>query len=494
MLNFLRDELNKTHTLNGADAFKSTKSAVLDLFSRGANLRTEMTELEHLIREAFNENDELALRAVFYLSDIRGGQGTRDVMKAAIKVIVERHPNIVEKLMPLFVEFTRWDMLYEFVGTKFEKTAFQTMLKAVVSAQKTNDYLVFKWLKSADATSKETRHLGWLTAKYFGMDLKTYRKFLTAGRAKLNLVENALTHKRVDSINYAQVPSKANLKYRTAFYRHDEFRYRGFLESVMTGEKKMNMSVGYPHEIVAAYRTTGGMGWGSEINSSDLALEASWKSLPNFLGDSQENLLVVADVSGSMSSSPKGATNITAMDISVALAIYTAQRNHGHFHNNYITFSAQPALLRISDKDSLRDAINKVIRSPWGMNTDIDKVFELLLRVAKNNKLSQDDMPSTIVIVSDMQFDACARGGRNFKSWESQFQMEGFELPKIVFWNVMDYGNVPVSQKENGVALIGGYSPSILEFIYNGNIVTPYDFMLKVIMTPRYDLVIDTIS
>jgi len=485
-VNALNNETNKTVTANGAAAFKSTKSYVLDLFALGGSARNaDPIALHDMITKAFNENPELAARVVFYLGDIRGGQGFRDLFKAGLKIMVRRYPNIVRKIMRDIPEFTRWDMMYQLEGTALENDMFALLKEVSFNALNKNEsHLIFKWLKSK-ASSDETNRLMRKTARKFDMSEADYRRFIKRGRAPLKLVETLMSTGRSDEIEYSALSSKAALKYREAFKRNDGERFNEFVEAVVKGEATMNMSVAYPHEIVSKYMGGGGY-WNESVKAYDASLEAAWKSLEHYFGDG--GILNVTDVSGSMLSTISNDSKVTCMDVSVSLGIYTAEHNTGYFKNMFMTFSNRPSLVKLSDKDSLRDKIIRTKSADWGMNTDINAVFKLLLTTATQNRVPQKDLPKTILIVSDMQFDACTNmKSTNYNEWSAKFAQAGYELPQIVFWQVSTESNVPVKVLTPGTAVVSGFSPSILKYIYEGEINTPYDFMLEVVMTERYD-------
>ena len=486
---YLENESNLTRTENLARAYKSTKSKVLDLFGLGGSaLQKTNLELEGMVAEAFNENPMLAARVVFYLGDVRGGQGVRKVFKVGLKVIMNRYPEIIEDLIELIPEYTRWDMLYEFVGTKCEEYAFYIMRRVAFHADRERkNHLIFKWLKSPKTSSKESTRLGRLTAKYFGMTEKQYRKFLARNRARMNIVERKMSSQDWDGIDYSAVPSKASLQYREAFKRHDGYRYEQYIERVNRGEEKMNMNVTYPHEIVNKY--TNGH-WIYSPQEFDPVLEAAWKSLPVYNGHG--NILTIADVSGSMSSKVNSQSSVSCMDVSIALAIYTAENNVGEFNNIFMTFSENPELIQINERDSLRDKLVRVANSEWGVNTNIDRAFDLILRTAVRNNVPREELPETVLIISDMQFDECSNIDKaNYDHWKENFANHGYALPQIVFWQVSTRSNVPVQYSQSGAAIVSGFSPSILKFIYENKIVNPFEFMLEVVMTERYDAVGD---
>lgn len=494
-LNALRNEFNKTTTWNGAPAFKSTKSDILDLYAVAGNARSMGEDrLADMIGRAMAENAELAIRVVFYLADIRGGQGSRDTLRAALKFLVRRYPTQARGLIAMIPEYSRWDMLYEFVGTELERDAFAVLKNEVKDAIKNKrNSLVFKWLKSVNTSSDESNRLGRLTAKYFGMNERDYRKMLSKYRAELGIVEVVMSADEWNAIDYEKLPSKAGLQYREAFKRHDLERYQSYLKAVIrsveddTAPKvKMNMTVAYPHEVVGKYRNAQN-GWRSqEIGKVDLTLEAAWKSLVDYFEGNNENILAVVDVSGSMYSLI-GKSDMQNIDLSVGLGIYCAEHMNGELKNNYMTFSDEPQLVRLNPNATLRDKINQVYSTGVGYSTNVDAVFKKLLDVAKKNRLSQSDLPTTVLMISDMQFNSSnVRGVTNYEMWVKMFEQAGYKLPQIVFWNVAAAESVPVTMDQKGTVLVSGASPVVLKFIFTGELLTPYDLMLKVVNQVRY--------
>jgi hypothetical protein len=292
-----------------------------------------------------------------------------------------------------------------------------------------------------------------------------------------------------DKIKYENVPSRANLNYNNAFLRHDEARRREFLGQVEKGEKKIHAGKLYPHDIVHKYADT---------IRFDETLEQLWKALPQ---KEIANTLVVADGSGSMTSTI-GKTNVTALDVANALAIYFAEHNKGEFNNTYITFSENPQIVRFNKTDSLHAKIGKALSHHEIANTNIEKVFGLILKTAIDNKLSQEEMPKNILIISDMEFDSCAMAGemsryygykkpdqKLFKVIEEAYNNHGYKLPKLIFWNVNSRtGTIPMKENDLGVALVSGFSTNIAEMVMNDKL-DPLEILLDKLNTPRYEKV-----
>lgn len=481
MLNHLNNHFNETRTTNGAEAYKSTNSAVLDLFSQGGAMRNHSdNDVAVLFSKAFADNPTLALKTLFYLRDIRGGQGERRFFRIALKHLALHHKNSLAKNLHLVPEFGRWDDLWELLETDLKsditKLVGDQLAKDVNSE---NPSLLAKWMPSENTSSFKTKKYAKILRESFGTTPRKYRKLISALRAKINLVETKLTEKNYDAIDYSKLPSKAGMQYRTAFFRNDEIRYKSFLDSLEKGEVKVNASTLYPSDIVGKILDSQ-RGWNrNSLTSSDIKLfEGQWNNLPNFIGEKTENSIVMADVSGSMTGTP--------MNVSISLAMYIAERNKGEYKDHFLTFSGKPQLVKIQGRNIV-EKVNNIHRAEWGMNTNIQSALQTILDVAVKNNLSNDEVVKKIYIVSDMQFDSATRGyGNIFGNMKKEFNNAGYDFPNIVFWNVNAYGNQPMTMNAQGVQLVSGYSPSILQQLLNADGKTPYDFMLEVIDSERY--------
>ena len=397
------------------------------------------------------------------------GQGERRVFRIGLQVLSEYYPEETKKLLELIPEYGRWDDILYLENTDI-KNFILTKLRADYESETPS--LLAKWLPSENASSKKTKVTAKALRKYLGFGSKKYRKLLSGLRNDLNLVESKMSSKQWNTINYSGVPSKANLKYKDAFAKHDAVRYSKYLESVEKGEAKINTSTIFPYEIVNKAR-----------GKNNKTLEMLWKNLPNYVREDDKGI-VVADVSASMSGMP--------MDVSVSLAMYFAERNKGPFANKFITFSGRPELQEVSGA-TLNQKIRNLERAHWEMNTNLQAVFDLILNTAKQNNVSQKDLPNTIYIVSDMEFDEASSGWgekdkTNFEVIKQKYSEAGYEMPVLVFWNVDSrQKNVPVKQNKNGVILVSGCSPSIFKMVMEKT--TPYKFMINILNSPRYKLI-----
>jgi hypothetical protein len=476
---------NYTETLNGAKTLETSGSFLLDFFSKAAALRGDQESVLRYFIGAYSESKELALKALFYIRDIRGGQGERDIFRNCIRYIALNHPDDIRKIVELIPEYGRWDDLYILGGTKLEDVAFDIMKKQFFKdINSDNPSLLAKWLKSVNTSSKLSRNIGKITAKKFGMPEVKYRKALSKIRKKLNILESQMTEKKWKQIDYSKVPSQAMLKHAKAFNRNDEERFCEYLESVLSGEKKIHSETLYPYQVI---RTIFNSPYNNNNNidaKQKKAMNVLWENLPNYM-EEEENVIAVVDVSGSMYG--EFIKDLRPITISVSLGIYFAERNTGIFKDTFITFSKNPKLQKIIGNDIYEKVVN-VSKSDWGYNTNLIKTFKTIIDVAKENELKEEELPKKVYIISDMQFDVAIEDNSktNFEAIDNMFKEAGYKRPKLVFWNVNAYSDVPIDMDENGTYLISGASPSILKYVMNCDSSTPYDFMLEVIKSERY--------
>ena len=478
MLEFLKNLANRAYTENGAVTERTSGSDCLNLFATVGALRAQ-TEAEIVKRflRAYAENRDLAMKILFYARDVRGGLGERRVFRVLLQYLAENEPAVLCRNLPYIAEYGRWDdmliLLDSPVHTEaaaFLREQFEADLAALRSGEPVS--LLGKWLPSVNAHNAEAvRHAKQL-ARAFGLSDAEYRKALSALRRELRILENNL-RERDYTFDYARQPSQAMFRYRKAFLRNDEQRYRGFMERVSTGKAVLHTGTLMPYELVeAAYR-------GSMAERA--VLDATWNALEDFTDGA--NALVVADGSGSMYWGGKPLPAAVAQ----SLAIYFAERNQGAFRNHFITFSMTPQLVEIKGSDFVEKV--RYCRSfDECANTDLQSVFELILAAAVRNRLPQDELPSTLYIVSDMEFDACARNSSlsNFEQAKKLYAAHGYRLPQVVFWNVQSRNEQqPVRMNEQGCALVSGCTPRIFSQVMAGE-MDPYKNMLNVLMSERY--------
>lgn len=484
MLQYLKQESNKTLTENGAATLKTTQSDCLDLFATIGALRRESDEeITARFMRAFTEDKDIAMKLLFFARDIRGGLGERKVFRVILKWLAQNEPNTVRKNLSYIADFGRFDDLLVLFDTPVEKDMLELIREQLckdISAMNNNGEvsLLGKWLPSVNASNTDTVKAAKKIARFLSMDDKCYRKALSRLRAHIRIIENNL-RERDYTFDYEKQPSKAMFKYRNAFMRNDAERYKLFLNKVSTGEAKLNTETLMPYEIITPFFCK------AVSDEERKSINTTWTSQKDF--GNNENALVVIDGSGSM----YGGAEPLPVTVALSFGIYFAERNTGAFKNHFITFSENPQLVEIKGEDIL-DKVRYCHNYDEVANTNIQKVFELILNAAKNNHLPQEELPKKLYIVSDMEFDCCTKDASltNFEYAKKLFEEAGYHLPEVVFWNVASRNKQqPVSKNEQGVALVSGCTPRLFSMIADGSMsaMTPYQIMLDVIGSERYE-------
>lgn len=356
-------------------------------------------------------------------------------------------------------------------------TSAKEQLKQILQKQISDANLAFKWAaREKSSKSKEAS----VHMKFMGLSPKQYRKFLSNNT---NVVENLICRKQWDSIEFGKLPSVASARYQKAFWRNAESAYRKYVESLTKGEAKINAGAVFPYDVVKSARY------------GDAAVaEKQWEALPDFLAGSENSgILPVVDVSGSMTCPAGGYGSrsvVTCLDVAVSLGLYLSERNRGVFKDQFVTFSRTPQFVKLTG--SLRQRLTQMERSNWEMNTDLEAVFTLLLNSAVQHKVPESQMPETILILSDMQFDSATgvynrRNPTGHEMIEQKYSQAGYNMPKVVYWNINSSNGVPVEFDKSGTALVSGFSPAIMKSILRSENFTPIEVMKSTVMSDRYD-------
>ncbi|MBR1906016.1 MAG: DUF2828 family protein [Clostridiales bacterium] len=486
MLKFLKREANTAYTANGAVSNASTMSDCLDFFATAGALRNASDEeiTARFIR-AFAEDRDIAMKTLFFARDIRGGLGERRAFRVIIRYLADNYPDTVRKNIANIAEYGRYDDILSLIGTASEAEAItyirENLNKDMKSMQAQESVsLMAKWLPSVNASSSETVRTAKKIAKAMNMSDASYRRMLSSLRAYIKIIENNLREKDY-SFSYEKQPSKAMFKYRKAFIRNDEERYRDFMCRAKSEPSVLKTGSLTPYDIVnSVLKNRSGMS-GEERE----VLDTTWNALENYVNS--DNTLVVVDGSGSMYCD---FFSVKPAAIAESLGIYFAERNKGAFANCFITFSANPRLVEIKGRD-IFEKVNYCMSFNEVSNTNIEKTFDLILNTAVKNRMKQSDMPSRLIIISDMEFDYCADDSEmtNFEAAKAKFAKKGYKLPQLVFWNVNSFNRQqPVTMNEQGTILVSGMSPQIFSMLKEGKL-DPYAFMMSVISSERYERV-----
>ena len=457
----------ETFTNNGMVTFDHSGDELTTLFfaigsSRGKDLTAQF-------ERAFQCEPLLAVRMLFWARDVRGGAGERDTFRKLLAKLAELHPDTTRKVLDFVSEYGRWDDLAVLENTKLEPD----VLRIVSNALKADNSLCAKWTPRQGTFANKLR-------KFMGLDPKTYRKLLVN---LTKVVETPMCAREWNTINYDHVPSVAAARYQKAFNKHDSIRYSEYKEGLKSGSNKINASAVYPYDVIKSV----------DRGDEDVAL-AQWEALPNYLGD--DKIIPMVDVSGSMIQHVGGSKTLTCMDMSVSLGLYIADKQEGAFKNLFLTFNTNSRIELLHG--NLLSKLTQLRRAAWGGSTSLESAYSEILRIATTNKVAPEDMPSMLIIFSDMEFNLATsnRSSRSVRAHElaaEHFAIAGYKLPRIVYWNLAardgGEGNVPVKFDEHGTALVSGFSPSIMKSILAAKQFDPRAIMLDTLNSDRYSAI-----
>lgn len=467
-------------TTNGMATQHTSMNKCVDLFflagaSRGKNIIPEFVA-------AYAENPEVAVRIAQWVRDVRGGAGERQLFRDLVTYLIKHEVNTASRLVKNVAEIGRWDDMLIFIGTYLQAVALDEIKSALLA----ENALCAKWMPRPTGKHKQVANI---IRKHMGMTPKAYRQLLST---LSNTVEQQMCAGEWDSIDFEKVPSVAAARYQKAFGRNAEAHYAKYLDKLEKGEAKINAGAVYPYDVMTALKC-----------GEEKAANAQWAALPDYLEGSEERILGVVDVSGSMCSSAGNSSTVSCMDVAISLGLYLSERMEGAFKDQFMTFSSRPEMVKVSG--TLQQRYAQMSQSDWDMDTNLEAVFDTLLKAATQSNVSENDMPTKVLIFSDMQFNQAIlpHGTPSRYSWgrqpveynppamtmiEQQYADAGYKMPQIVFWNInAQPGQVPVSADKSGAALVSGFSPAILTSILGDDTFTPEGIMLETVMVERYD-------
>jgi len=477
MTTFVNAVLNQeARTQNGMKASALTADALTDLFFKIGAMRGK--DVIPAWTAARVQDSDLASRIALWARDVRGGAGERKIFRDILTDLVNTDLDRASALARKVPELGRWDDLLVLVDTPLEAYAFEM----IGAALRDGNGLCAKWMPRQGEVANKLRN-------YLGYSPKFYRKRLVE---LTKVVETQMCAKDWDNINFNHVPSVASSRYKKAFARHTT-KYAEWATALVSKDPevkasvKVNAGAVYPYDVLKGISPSG---YGADYNKANLDhIVAQWEALPNYVGDA--SILPLVDVSGSMTTTAGGYTSkskTSCLDVSVSLGLYLADKNKGAFKDTFLTFSSDPQLLHL--KGDILDKMKQMVDSNWQMNTDLHKALDKILHTAVLNKVPQKEMPKMLLILSDMQFDSCTRFDDSAMQMIARKYLEsGYAMPNIVFWNLNANDNVPAKFDERGVALVSGFSPTILKAVLSADLeeFTPHAIMLKTIMSDRYD-------
>ena len=460
-------------TANGMKARATSASAVLDFFGKVGSYRGK--DMTDQFLAALAESEELALRALLWTRDIREGAGERAQFRNLLSKLETLNPATAGKLMARIPELGRWDDLFAYTEHFNRKAAFEMIRKALI---KDKNGLCAKWMPRKGAVAVEL-------TKFLGLSPKAYRKLVVG---LTSVVETQMCAKNWNEINFSHVPSVASARYQKAFGRNAKEAYSAYIrelqkpEAERTVKVKINAGAVYPYDVIR-----------SVMNGNSAVADEQWKALPNFVGNAK--IFPIVDTSGSMGYMPfnrygmRGTSGAPQpIEVALGLGLYVSEKNTSNFKDLMMIFDSTPKL--VTPKGSLTQRLKSIPEIVAG-STNLHAAFDMLLDIAIKGKVSQEDMPEMLLILSDMQFNSCVRYDDSAHEMIARkYAKAGYAVPKIVFWNLSPYGdsNTPVRFDDKGVCLVSGFSPAIMKSVLANDLeeFTPYNVMLKTLLKDRY--------
>jgi hypothetical protein len=458
-----------SRTENGMVTNSSSLNHCVDLFFQiGAMRGQDKTRLINAFTKAFVEDPLTAMKLLFWARDVRGGAGERQIFRDIMTYLANNRTEVMRKNVHLVSEFGRWDDLLVLLGTPLESDALASISKGLAD----KNGLCAKWMPRPNVSNRLAKRQANIIRKHLGLSPKEYRKLLVENS---NTVEQLMCSNEWSAIEYSKLPSKAMSDLMKAFSKHDKERFGAYLTSLEKGETKINAGAVYPYDIVKNMRMGNSRG-----------ADAQWTALPNYMESNQERLLPMVDVSGSMTCSAGGNANVTCMDVAISLGLYISERNTGAFKDAFVTFTSRPTLQYL--KGTLSERFRQM-QGPVGYDTNIEAAFKMLLNKAVEFNVPANEMPTMILVLSDMEFNcASVRGFTAQEMVEDMYAKAGYTMPKLVYWNIQSRSdsNKPVQFDKSGTALVSGFSPALLTNLLAGKEMSPISMMRSVVDSPRY--------
>ena len=493
----------KSYTANDSTAYHTSGSPLVDLnfsvpalrqvavnfygkskhdrYFYGAHRTMDAVDALRLFITSYDEDPLYTMKWLMYARHIKLGLGERDVFRMMLTKISDLHPEMALQFIigTELWNYGRWDdVLRIFFDTT--SSVLRDGLGELITNQFRRDVmgcglgdsisLLAKWMPSNNTSSKQKRSEAAILQSLLHLNAREYRKMLSKLREHLEVVDRKASLNQWNAINYNHVPSKANLKYRNAFLKHDEERRQAYLTSLENGDDsvKINANSMFLYDIVQAYIDNNSC-WRNILRPYDETLEQLWHAQES--PKDYDDILVIRDGSGSMGQQLSGNSSVTALSVADSIALYCAQHNKNEsFKNRFITFSNCPQMVDISMCETLRDKLRRLHRFDDYSNTDIEATFDLILDTAVKNHLRQEELPSACLIISDMQFDQATKHEDNttvIESCRKKFEVLGYTMPRLIFWNVSVYAHntIPVQMHPSGVILVSGFSKSIVDMV-----------------------------
>ena len=485
-------------TENGAIKRTTSGRDLYDMFALGAAYRSRSeADCILLFKNAYEEDATYAMKCLFYIGDVREGQGERRFFRACYRWLIGYDTNVARRNLQHIPEFKRWDdLIYICYGTalwpeavSIVRTQLAADLESMMRGPKEAVSLLGKWMPSENASSKKTKAVAIALCNSLGWTRKQYRTILSRLRERSKVLERLMSAGKWDEIEFDAIPSKAGIKYKNAFAKHDleraksEKNVQTYAEFAKDKTTKVNAGTLYPYEVVDKAIKVMEKSWYNNVALDDtdrLMVNKYSENLTDYFKDASLDALAVVDTSASI-------------NVAISLGMYCAERAKGPYAGHYVSFSHAPKLVKVEGVDFC-DKVKRIYDANLCENTNIEATFDMLLDVAMRNGCTQDDLPKHIIIISDMEFDnaqgyygATNRCSTLMENIEKKWNNYGYKMPELIFWNVNARSDNFAMEVHNGVSFVSGCSPVIFKQVMTGK--TAFDLMYEVLNSERYSVI-----
>jgi hypothetical protein len=182
------------------------------------------------------------------------------------------------------------------------------------------------------------------------------------------------------------------------------------------------------------------------------------------------------------------------IDIAKALAIYISENNE-NFKNTFITFGDRVDMVTLKSTCFTDKVAELSLYDDCG-TTNFVSVFTTLLSYAKFYHITPEQMPKTIIVVSDMQFDSqmtipqlpINAGATPYQFIQNLYRTAGYTAPQMIFWCVTPHDALPISRKDVGATLCFGCNQNTLRYILeHDEMYTADDVINNILGAKRYE-------
>lgn len=510
-----------TRTENGAISNSSTGSIFVDDFGKaGTYMGRDYLSVATTMSAMWATCPITTLRLAFYLraitrkTSVKGektekvqkGQGLKDEFLKRMLWVAYEHPEVFIKnlwLVPVAGSYRDiWQLLYldSQIQNKLDRPAIYKEIIHDLADDDTKD-LFLKYMPIPKAKSKlntdRAKAINRFACEFrdfCDLDNKTMRKMKAGGTG--HSWQQYISNNRYKEINWGHIPGKALFQLVKGKFLTNQGLQDSYLKWIQT--QPVAKFTGYPFELFDA--VSANITSYAGVNLSEVQKHTYDKQFEGLLqkgaedeGGIKGNVWTALDTSGSMGSAVAGGKT-SAYSVCASLGIYFSALNTGAFKDNVIMFDNHSSVMELKGTFTDRVAQIKKATTAWG-GTNFQSVIDEIVRIrTMNPEIPVEDYPTTLLVVSDMQFNPAGNGNwrgswgnnqrgatgynsdTNYNVAMQKLNAVGLPNINIIWWQVTARtGDFPSRLEDEGTAVISGYDGAIISLILGGEDVVDED-------------------